>query len=288
MPEIPEIVVLTLRAASFIADLQAAGIAMFLFIFIRYLEHSASAIRTLGIAAAVIGLLLTLGTHLMEPARMAGSLSGVFDKSMHTMLLSTNVSAAVAIRMSGLVLLVLGLRGGHRQGDAASLIGAAFVTFSFTLTGHTAAHDMRWILVVLLAIHLLIISLWFGSLLPLSVISKRENVEVTSAVIDAFSAFATKIVPAIFVVGLGMSVLLLEELKNLWTPYGVSILLKVAGFAALIGLAALNKWRLGPAIASGNAASLIAFRRSVSAELILIITVITVTAVMTGLFSPTH
>ncbi len=279
---------LSLRAASYIVDLQVAGIAMFLFVFGGYMARCTSTIRSLGITAAVIGLTLTLGNYLGEPARMAGSLSGVLDSSLHAMLLNTNVSAAVAIRMCGRVLIMFGLRGGHRQGDAASLIGAAHVAFSFTLTGHTAAHDLRWTLVVLLAIHLLIITLWFGSLLPLLLISKRENVEVTSAVIDAFSALAAKIVPAIFVVGLGMSVLLLEELKNLWTPYGVSILLKVVGFAALMGLAALNKWRLGPAIASGNADSLITFRRSVAAELILIVSVITVTAVMTGLFSPTH
>ena len=93
MPSTPEIVVLCLRAASFVFDLQAAGIVMFLVIFSPYVERSVSAIRSLGTALAVIGLTLTLGNHLLEPARMAGSLAGVFDASLHAMLLETDVAA---------------------------------------------------------------------------------------------------------------------------------------------------------------------------------------------------
>jgi putative copper resistance protein D len=85
-----------------------------------------------------------------------------------------------------------------------------------------------------------------------------------------------------------MSVVLLEEFSNLWSPYGVALLAKVAGFGLLMGLATLNKWRLGPAIAAGNAASLATFRRSVVAEWCLIAGVLTITATMTLLFSPTH
>ncbi len=288
MPATPEIIVLCLRAASYIADLQAAGIVMFLVIFSQYIQRSANAIRSLGSSTAVIGLTLTLGNHLMEPARMAGSLSGVFDLSMHAMLLDTTVAAAASVRIAGLVVILLGFRAGERQGDAAALLGATLVAFSFVLTGHTTAHDQQWILVVLLLAHLLIVALWFGALLPLLMASQQESADSLSGVIDAFSSLATKVVPALFLVGVGMSVLLLEELANLWSPYGFSLLIKVAGFAALMGLASLNKWRLGPAIALGDTDSLITFRRSVVAELILIIGIIAVTAVMTGLFSPTH
>ncbi len=80
----------------------------------------------------------------------------------------------------------------------------------------------------------------------------------------------------------------MEELDNLWTAYGVSLLAKVSGFAALMGLATLNKWRLGPAIAAGHAPALRNFQRSVVAEWSLIVAVLVVTATMTGLFSPIH
>ena len=56
--------------------------------------------------------------------------------------------------------------------------------------------------------------------------------------------------------------------------------------AALLGLAALNKLRLSPALARGEPGALPRFRRSVAAEYVLICAVLVVTAVLTGFFSP--
>jgi putative copper export protein len=53
-----------------------------------------------------------------------------------------------------------------------------------------------------------------------------------------------------------------------------------------MGLAAANKWRLGPALVHGPVQSGRWFRRSVAAEYVLIAAVLTITAVMTSLFSP--
>ena len=284
----PEIVALGLRAVSFVAVLQAAGVAMFLWLFSRSLATSAGKIRSLGVSAAIAGGVFTFAYHLVQPAWMTGSFSGMFDGSLHAMLLISDAGATTAIRILGLVMLVLGLPKPTRLGEASSLIGATLIVVSFGLMGHTAAHDQRWILVTLLVVHLLIIAFWFGALLPLYMAAARETVADNASIIENFSAIAAWLVPIIFVAGLGMSILLLEEIDNLWTAYGVSLLAKVSGFVVLMGLATLNKWRFAPAIAAGHAPALRNFQRSVAAEWGLIIAVLVVTAVMTGLFSPIH
>ena len=53
-----------------------------------------------------------------------------------------------------------------------------------------------------------------------------------------------------------------------------------------MGFAAVNKWRLGPAIAGGDAQVRTSFRRSVGIEFLLICIVLSITAVMTTLYSP--
>ena len=88
--------------------------------------------------------------------------------------------------------------------------------------------------------------------------------------------------------GLGMSALLLPSPTSLTTPYGLLFLAKVSGFALLMALASFNKWRLGPRMIHGDGHAAYAFRRSLAAEWVLIAAVLTVTAVMTALFSPTH
>ncbi len=52
-------------------------------------------------------------------------------------------------------------------------------------------------------------------------------------------------------------------------------------------LAALNRWRYGPAIA-GRSSAVPAWRGVVLGEYVLIIGVLDVTAIMTTLFSPEH
>jgi putative copper resistance protein D len=102
----------------------------------------------------------------------------------------------------------------------------------------------------------------------------------------AFSAVAVWLVPLIAVAGLGMAVLLLPDVAALWRPYGLALLTKVTLFALLMALAALNRLRLTPAFARGEASAAAALRRSIALEYVLICVVFAVTAVMTGSFSP--
>jgi putative copper export protein len=80
-----------------------------------------------------------------------------------------------------------------------------------------------------------------------------------------------------------LSVLHLSALSE---PYGELLIAKVIGFALLMGLAAANKWRLGPALVHGAVQSGRWFRRSAAVEYVLIAAVLTLTAVMTSFFSP--
>jgi putative copper export protein len=85
-----------------------------------------------------------------------------------------------------------------------------------------------------------------------------------------------------------MSGLLLPDLSALRAPYGISLITKLGGFSILMALAGLNKWQLSHGVSKGNRRSLLAFQTTVLAEWILILAIVTVTAVMTSLFSPDH
>jgi putative copper export protein len=288
MPAIHDIISIILRAAGFVAGLQAAGVALFLLLIAGPSRNSIRRVRSLGKYTAIAGMLFALAHYLVEPARMVGALSGMFDPAMHALLLDTNIAAATALRISGLAMLAISMRFTGRLSTAAGLIGAALFFSSFSLVGHTVAHDLRPLLVLLLAAHLIVVAFWFGSLFPLITVSKHEGINATGLIIDRFSRIAAWTVPVLFFVGIGMSITLLEHWENLWAPYGYLLLVKVAGFAILMGLATLNKWRLAPRIAHGSSTALAAFRRSAAAEWYVIAAVLAVTAVMTGLFSPIH
>lgn len=137
----------------------------------------------------------------------------------------------------------------------------------------------------LLLLHLLVVAFWFGSLLPLWIVSKREPLAVTASVLNRFSRLATWLVPLIALAGLIMAGLIARGVPPLIEPYGALLLTKLVAFAALMGLAALNKWRLVPTIEATPVQSLSALRCSMLAEICLIVGVLAVTATMTTLLA---
>jgi putative copper export protein len=273
------------RALSFIAMFQASGAAMVSAVFGARLQQSAPGIRRLGVVSAIVGLVLVAAHYALEAGRMAGSLSGVFDMELQQLVFDSPMRSAAGWRIAGLSMIACFLRRGGRAATVASLAGALCVAIAFTFVGHTADESRAAWLAIALTLHLLVIAFWFGSLVPLIVISRVESGELASQVVAAFTRIASVLVPGLFVFGLALSVALVDSWTVFRESYGLLLLGKVLGFAMLMALAALNKWRYGPAIAHSSAAA-VSFQRTVAAEYVLMCAVLLVTAAMTMFFSP--
>src|SRR5207244_339992 len=133
---------------------------------------------------------------------------------------------SVALRALGLVLIVLALRLRGPPVVPLSVAGILLLTSAFALTGHTATHAERWLLSLLLLAHLLVVTFWFGALVPLHVASSRESAAIAGEVIEAFSVIAIWVVPVLLVSGLMLSVWLLKGFSGLRTTYGHLLLVK--------------------------------------------------------------
>jgi putative copper resistance protein D len=280
------------RALAFIAGFQAAGAAFFLLLFARDVTTAAPVV-TLARRCAIGALALVLVHQLLDAARMSGEFSGVVDPAMQQLALDSATAVANLLRIVGLVLVLVGLRNRsnlvlatQRPNAALAALGGALVCASFLLVGHTSIDPRRWLLAPLLLLHLLVVALWFGSLVPMCIAVRREAQVAAAAVIEHFSRLALRLVPLIFVAGAAMAYALLPDLAALRGDYGRLLLLKVAGFALLMLLAALNKWRLTPALAWGDMTAARALTRSMYLEWWIIAAVLGITATMTSFYSP--
>ena len=286
MREMPDVVSVILRALSFVLLFQAAGVAIFVAIFGRRLAGCQVSVRRLGQAAAIAAIVLVAAHYALEAARMAGEMSGMWDPTLQGMAWNSPARTALICRLLGLLLIAVGLREAGARPTILAVGGAVLATGAFTLTGHTSVSVHRAALAGLLMLHLLVVAFWFGALWPLYLASLRETPARASDLVERFTAAATWLVPVILVAGVVMAVLLLPNVSALSEPYGLLLIAKVVGFAVLMGLAAANKWRLGPALVQGPGQSARWFRRSLAAEYVLIAAVLTITAVMTSFFSP--
>ena len=307
-----DILSVILRALSFVLQLQAAGTVFFAAAFGPALTISLPGIRKLARLSAIAALFAVAGHYVLEAARMSDDLAGMFDLSLQSMAWNSTAGGAFTVRELGLLLIVAGMRAVPARVTANNIFaasvgspvavllkrltargftlvgvgGAVLVAVSFTLTGHTSVDPRRALLAPLLLAHLLIVAFWFGALWPLCQVTMRESRERTARVISVFSAAALWLVPVILVVGVGMAIALLPNVAALRKPYGELLIAKVALFSVLLGCAALNKWRFGPALASADLQAGRRFRSVVITEYVLITIVLAVTAVMTTFFSP--
>ena len=281
----PDLLSAILRALSFIAVAQAAGAVLFLGYFGSTLKASRHAIVATSVAATLAGMVLLPAQFLLEAGRMAGSMEGIFDAGLQRFALSTPNATVLAVRLVALALLLAAtLAKGTLR--VAGLAGAVLLAGSFMLTGHVTASAAQWILGPLIVLHVLVVCFWFGSLLPLIRTTSLEPPAIAAAIVARFSRVGGAAVPVILVAGVAASVGLLPGLQSLRSPYGLGLIAKVVAFGLLMALAAHNRWRLGPALGSGDLQMQRRFRRVVIAEWIIIAAVLAGTAGLTMFLSP--
>jgi putative copper resistance protein D len=280
--------VIGLRAIGFVALFQAAGAVLFLALYEQHVARvPADKLRHVARIAALVALVAAVLHYVLTPARMAGDFGSTFDPALESLLLRSSSGSAHIVRVVGLALLLLSLDRVTKVNTWVARGGAALALLSFALMGHTAIHEQRWILAPLLLVHVVVAAVWLGALAGLY-LAARETGAASGALVTRFSAHATWAVPAIFVCGLVMSVLFIRSFAELATPYGAMVLGKSLAFAALMALAAQNKWRFGPRLLAGDHSAVGALERTIKAEWLLIAAVLAATAVMTSLYAPEH
>ena len=98
----------------------------------------------------------------------------------------------------------------------------------------------------------------------------------------AFSAVAVVLVPGLVAAGAAIAWFLIGGLSALvTTPYGLALSAKITLVAGMLALAAVNKWRLVPALLTGRAA-MGRLRRSIFLEAALAFAVIVATTALTS------
>jgi copper resistance protein D len=280
----PDIVSVVLRAIGFVLLFQAGGAALFVALFAPRLHDSTARIRRIGTLAAVLAIVVLCAHYSLEAARMSGDFGGLLDALLQGIVVRSSISAALALRVAGMGLVLVSLRA--PPGRAIGVMGALLAAVAFTLTGHTSVNAERPILAPALLAHILIGMFWFGSLVPLWLVSAREVQATAADVIETFSRTAVWLVPLVLVAGLLMTVILVPGWSTFGQPYGELLIVKLILFAGLMALAAANKRRFGPGIAQGLPSAAPRFRATVAAEAVLICVVLAVTACLTAFFSP--
>jgi putative copper resistance protein D len=271
------------KASGYGATLLAMGGPLFLAAFPDAPDNVRQLARRVAIIAAVIGLAVLALRFGIRAARISGmGLQGAVDPMMLGFVWDSPLGTAALWRGTGEVLVIAMLiRGAF--GLCVGLTGALLIAVSYTFVGHSLG-DPRWILALLLTVHLLAAAFWVGSLAPLHRSINRPD---GALLLHRFGNIAGIVVAALVSVGVIFAWLMTGSVASLFTTaYGWTLLLKLAVVTGLMALAALNKWRLVPSLASGAPSAVVHLRRSIKIEAVAVLLILIVTAVLTSITTP--
>jgi putative copper export protein len=159
--------------------------------------------------------------------------------------------------------------------------------------GHSHAFAMEHgpsLLLYAEGLHLLAGGAWLGGLLPLTILVRDAPPKQAAEALRRFSKLATLCVVAIAGTACLQGWILGGGVAGLTsTAYGYVLLLKAALFAALLGLAAVNRFRLTPAMEREDAQpARRALLRTIAAETVLGLMVVLAAGVLSGLEPGMH
>ena len=251
------------------------------------------------LAGSVLGLIAQTGA-------LVGSIRDGFEPAnLEAVIRQMNFGIAAIVRagVAAALLACLTALAPSRLVWVCCAIGGAIVCASFAWMGHGAASEGPAAIVHLAAdiIHSLAASVWIGALVAFVflLLPNRNADESDKALYKAlhrFSGIGSAVVALIVLTGLINSWFLVgpDRLVDFWTgAYGQVLLVKLAVFAGMLGLAASNRYRLTPALGDAldvgfsRAPPLSALRRSIALETIAAFVVLGLVAWLGTLAPPT-
>lgn len=230
----------------------------------------ALALRHWLVASAAMSLLLSAVWVVLMASSMAGTPVWPIDhEAVGALLTGSAIAAAWKIRMMMLVVATVAAMVVADRGVWISVVALCSAVALSTLawTGHGAMDEaaLGWFHLVADILHLLASGTWVGALLGLMLLVARPaarvdvmHLTVTHRALHGFGTVGTIVVGTIVITGLVNAWMLVGSGNVISLPttlYGQLLLAKLALFVAVLGLAALNRFRLTPAFERSVAAA---------------------------------
>lgn len=244
---------------------------LLLFGLAAYPLYATSPSRPLGGRAMIaglagLGLLLSTLSFLQTVASMAGTttIAGIDRETFDFVLFGAPPGHAFLWRTAALATaLVAVLLRSAKIGPPMVVLGAGVALGTLAWTGHAAVTvgAMGTVHRLTDCLHLLAAGAWLGALAVLVTLlfARIEDGRSVAAARSALAGFATagSIIVAVIVatglINIWMIVGAEGALQLPTTLYGQLLIVKLVLFAAMLALAAANRWRLTPRLASGDA-----------------------------------
>ena len=241
--------------------------------------------RTL-VALTVAGLLVTplsvglQGLDALDLRLPALAQKLVWETGLETSYGLTAIAAMVAL-FAGLFSFEAAWREAPIVARMLSLGALITAGFALALSGHASNAAPQLLTRPSVFVHVVCVAFWVGALLPLIAAVKIGE----GGALARFSRVIPYPLAALVVSGGILAVVQLDRVDALWTTnYGIVLSCKIAAVAALIALAAVNRYVFTPRYQHGDATAARPLMRTMTVELCIVVAILALVA--TWRFTP--
>lgn len=265
----------------YIAVFGSVGTLVFIFHFYRLLTP-----LQLGYCSSTyqkftkVGVLVSFISILSIPGNMSGDLIGIIDINMVNLSIDTLALKASLLLFIGFILIYFLPINFKKIFFIGNTLAIFIILFSFIVIGHSTKGGI--LTQSLVTIHLIGLSYWIGSLLPLKKMCNIADFKELKTITHSFGNYAVFYILALLIAGSIFSFILIGDISNLFnTIYGNVLMIKILFAMLLISLGALNKLFLVPRLDINNATTIIKLKRSINVEMIIVLIIFFLTSLLT-------
>ena len=155
------------------------------------------------------------------------------------------------------------------------LIALAVLAFAVSLSGHASSAPPEAITHRAVSVHVAAAAVWVGALVPLALMLAAGAGEAATRALASVSRIVPWAVAALALTGGFLAAVQVRDPTALWTTdYGRVLLAKLALVAAMLVLAAVNRWRLTQPALAGDATACRRIVLVIAVEAVLAIAVV--------------
>ena len=230
--------------------------------------------------SSILGSIIAFLAFLSIPGNMGGDFKSIIDTQLIELTFDTISGKANLLALLGFMLMYFSCIKQSKIYYLLSFLGISSILFSFVIFGHSTKHGL--VGQFLIIIHLVGLSYWIGSLLPLRKMCNLIEYEKLKIVAHLFGIYAFGYVGVLILAGLIFSYILLGDITSLiTTDYGNVLLIKMIIVSMLLSLGAMNKFKIIPYLSINQNLGLKRLKNSIQIEIFCVLLILFFTSLLT-------